>query len=100
MVPAKVIGRWRGVDTGAVMELTNTGIIVVDMKDAPTLIGRCSFVGMRATVRYQLGAAICPEEIGQYTFDVQGETLTATDPLDSCADRKTMMNQMWVGATK
>lgn len=100
MVPTQVVGRWRGVDTGAVMELTSTGIVVVEMKDGPTLIGRCSFVGMRATLRYQLGAAICPEEIGQYTLAVHGETLIATDPLDSCADRKAMMGQTWVGAPK
>ena len=96
IVPESVIGRWRGVESGSLLEFTETGIFVVESKDGITLLGRCNFQGTRVTLRYQLGAAVCPEEPGQYTLEVEGSNMRTADPSDSCFDRRTMMAQAWM----
>ena len=95
IVPESVVGRWRGVESGSLLEFTETGIFVVESKDGITLLGRCTFQGTRVTLRYQLGAAICPEEPGQYTLEVEGSNMRTADPSDSCFDRRVMMAQAW-----
>ena len=95
IVPESVVGRWRGVESGSLLEFTETGIFVVESKDGTTLLGRCTFQGIRVTLRYQLGAAICPEEPGQYTLEVEGSNMRTADPSDSCFDRRVMMAQAW-----
>ncbi len=99
-VPESVVGRWRGVESGALLEFTETGIFVVDLKDAETMVGRCSFIGTRVTMRYQMGASACPEEPGQYTLEINGSNMRAADPFDTCIGRRTMMAQAWVRETK
>ena len=96
IVPESVIGRWRGVESGSLLEFTETGIFVVESKDGITLLGRCTFQETRVTLRYQLGAAVCPEEPGQYTLEVEGSNMRTADPSDSCFDRRTMMAQAWM----
>ncbi len=96
LVPESVIGRWRGVASGALLEFTPTGIFVVETKDGVTLLGRCMFQGTRVALRYQLGAAICPEEPGQYTLEIEGVNMRTADPSDTCFDRRIMMAQAWV----
>ncbi len=95
IVPESVIGRWRGIESGALLEFTETGIFVVETKDGVTLLGRCMFNATRVTLRYQLGAAICPEEPGQYTLEIEGANMRTADPSDSCFDRRVMMAQAW-----
>ena len=95
IVPESVVGRWRGVESGSLLEFTETGIFVVESKDGTTLLGRCTFQGTRVTLRYQLGAAVCPEEPGQYTLEVEGSNMRTADPSDSCFDRRVMMAQAW-----
>lgn len=95
IVPESVVGRWRGVESGSLLEFTETGILVVESKDGTTLLGRCTFQGTRITLRYQLGAAICPEEPGQYTLEIEGMNMRTADPSDSCFDRRVMMAQAW-----
>ena len=95
IVPESVIGRWRGVESGSLLEFTETGIFVVESKDGITLLGRCTFQQTRVTLRYQLGAAICPEEPGQYTLEIEGMNMRTADPSDSCFDRRVMMAQAW-----
>ena len=95
IVPESVIGRWRGIESGALLEFTETGIFVVETKEGVTLLGRCMFDSTRVTLRYQLGAAVCPEEPGQYTLEVEGSNMRTADPSDSCFDRRTMMAQAW-----
>jgi hypothetical protein len=95
IVPESVVGRWRGVESGSLIEFTETGIFVVESKDGTTLLGRCTFQGTRVTLRYQLGAAICPEEPGQYTLEIEGMNMRTADPSDSCFDRRVMMAQAW-----
>ncbi len=100
VVPASIVGRWVGVESGAVLEFTPVGIFVVEMTDVPTIIGRSSFVGSRATLRYQLGSAICPEEPGQYTFEINGPNMRTADPADTCVSRRVMMAQAWTREAK
>ena len=100
IVPESVVGRWRGVESGSLLEFTETGIFVVESKDGITLLGRCTFQGTRVTLRYQLGAAVCPEEPGQYTLEVEGSNMRTADPSDSCFDRRTMMAQAWMREAK
>ena len=100
IVPESVVGRWRGVESGSLLEFTETGIFVVESKDGTTLLGRCTFQGTRVTLRYQLGAAVCPEEPGQYTLEVEGSNMRTADPSDSCFDRRTMMAQAWMREAK
>jgi len=100
IVPETVVGRWRGVESGSLLEFTETGIFVVESKDGTTLLGRCTFQGTRVTLRYQLGAAVCPEEPGQYTLEVEGSNMRTADPSDSCFDRRTMMAQAWMREAK
>ena len=100
IVPESVIGRWRGVESGSLLEFTETGIFVVESKDGITLLGRCTFQQTRVTLRYQLGAAICPEEPGQYTLEIEGMNMRTADPSDSCFDRRTMMAQAWMREAK
>ena len=95
IVPESVICRWRGVESGSLLEFTETGIFVVESKDGITLLGRCTFQQTRVTLRYQLGAAICPEEPGQYTLEIEGMNMRTADPSDSCFDRRVMMAQAW-----
>ncbi len=95
IVPESVIGRWRGIESGALLEFTETGIFVVETKEGVTLLGRCMFDSTRVTLRYQLGAAVCPEEPGQYTLEVEGSNMRTADPSDTCFDRRTMMAQAW-----
>ncbi|MCX5665181.1 MAG: hypothetical protein NTY97_10870 [Planctomycetota bacterium] len=100
IVPESVVGRWRGVESGSLLEFTETGIFVVESKDGTTLLGRCTFQGTRVTLRYQLGAAVCPEEPGQYTLEVEGSNMRTADPSDSCFDRRTTMAQAWMREAK
>ncbi|MSR45052.1 MAG: hypothetical protein EXS15_06845 [Phycisphaerales bacterium] len=95
LVPQSVVGRWRGAESKCLLEFTDSGIFVVELAEGTTLIGRCSFVGDRVTMRYQLGAAICPEEPGQYTLAIDGANMRTTEPVDTCADRIIMMHQAW-----
>lgn len=100
IVPESVIGRWRGIESGALLEFTETGIFVVETNEGVTLLGRCMFNATRVTLRYQLGAAICPEEPGQYTLEIEGMNMRTADPSDSCFDRRVMMAQAWERAAK
>ena len=100
IVPESVVGRWRGVESEALLEFTETGIFVVETKDGTTLLGRCMFEGTRVALRYQLGAAICPEEPGQYTLEIDGMNMRAADPSDTCVDRRNMMAQAWMREAK
>ena len=100
MVPTQVLGTWQGSKDGANLEITDTGILVIELKDGTTLIGRCSFVQQRGTMRYQVGVAHCPQEPGEYTFVVDGSTLTTSDPADTCNERRAMMDQLWNRARK
>lgn len=95
MVPAPMNGRWMSEDGNVGMEFTEGGIFVTEVKGGPTLVGRCSFVGMRITMRFQLGSAICPEEPGQYTIELVGDSMRALDPGDTCSDRLKWMAQNW-----
>ncbi len=99
MVPKQVVGRWDGSKDGAKFEMTDTGIFVVELMDGTTLIGRSSFALQRGTLRYQIGAAHCPQEPGEYTFVVDGSTLTTSDPADTCEERRALMDQPWTRAS-
>ncbi|MSQ90563.1 MAG: hypothetical protein EXS01_04100 [Phycisphaerales bacterium] len=96
MVPPLAVGRWRGAESAALLEFTDSGIFVVELADKTTLLGRCAFSGSRVVMRYQLGAALCPEELGQYTLEFDAVKMTASDPADTCADRRSMMAQVWI----
>ncbi len=80
--------------------MTDTGIFVIELKDGTTLIGRSAFVQQRGTMRYQIGAAHCPQEPGEYTFAVDGTTMLTSDPADTCQERRALMDQPWNRATK
>lgn len=99
-VPQSIVGRWRGVESGVLLEFTETGIFVVDLKESETIVGRCSFVASRGTMRYQFGSSICPEEPGHYTFEIEGVNMRTADPFDTCVDRRLMMAQAWVREQK
>ena len=100
MVPALAVGRWEGSKDGAILEMTDTGIFVIELKDGTTLVGRCSFVQERITMRYQIGVAHCPQEPGEYTWTVDASTLVASEPADTCVERRALMDQLWNRASK
>ncbi len=99
-VPAQFVGRWEGAKDGATLEMTDTGIFIVELRDGTTLPGGCSFIGQRVTMRYQIGVPSCPQEPGEYTFSVDGTTLTTSDPSDTCVERRELMAQYWNRVSK
>jgi len=94
-VPAKLVGKWDGQNSGDSIEFTDSGVFVLELRGVDPLIGRCVLKGTRITLRYQLGSIICPEEPGEYTFEVDGTSLKFIDALDTCNTRKDALAQSW-----
>lgn len=94
-VPAPLVGKWFGENSGDSIEFSDSGVFVVELQGVDPLIGRCVFKGTRITLRYQLGSIICPEEPGEYTFEVDGSSLKFIDALDTCQTRKDAFAQSW-----
>lgn len=94
-VPAPLVGKWFGENSGDSIEFSDSGVFVVELQGVDPLIGRCVFKGTRITLRYQLGSIICPEEPGEYTLEVDGSSLKFIDALDTCQTRKDAFAQSW-----
>ncbi len=94
-VPAPLVGKWFGQNSGDSIEFTDSGVFVVELRGVDPLIGRCVFKGTRITLRYQLGSTICPEEPGEYTFEVDGSSLKFIDAADTCQTRRDAFAQSW-----
>ena len=94
-MPAKLVGKWDGQNSGDSIEFTDSGVFVLELRGVDPLIGRCVLKGTRITLRYQLGSIICPEEPGEYTFEVDGTSLKFIDALDTCNTRKDALAQSW-----
>jgi len=94
-VPKPLVGKWFGQNSGDSIEFTDSGVFVLELQGVDPLIGRCVFKGTRITLRYQLGSIICPEEPGDYTFEVDGPSLKFNDAVDTCNTRKDAFAQSW-----
>jgi hypothetical protein len=89
------VGKWYGQISGDSIEFTDSGVFVLELRGVDPLIGRCAFKGTRVTMRYQLGSVICPEEPGDYTFELDGPTLKFIDAADTCKTRQQTLEQSW-----
>lgn len=94
-IPSGLLGSWRGDSTGDLLEFAPGGIVVIELKDGATFVGRCVVDDEQLTIRYQLGASICPEEPGRYTLTLESGSLALASGVDTCADRERVLSQRW-----